>query len=143
MGDTALIVLIFAGMVISIWLSYKFFMRGNTDAEKVAALLPKGFQPDWNYRCGDTYVGYESKSDRLALVDWPHARVVSPREIRSIERQDESIVGLKHRWIVVTVDDPKVPRYRLWFRFNSAARDQWYSKLAALKDSTGAASARA
>jgi len=35
---------------------------------------------------------------------------------------------------VITVDDAKNPRYRLWFRFNSHARDQWFSKLKALKE---------
>jgi hypothetical protein len=133
MTDTMMILVVFVGMVVSIWLSYLFFMRGNTDAEKVAKLLPAGFKPDWHFRGGDTYVGFEGATNRLALVDWPHARVVALGEVRSIERFDESIAGLKHRWVVVAVDDPKVPRYRLWFRFNSAARDQWLAKLQALK----------
>ena len=139
MGDTLLIVVVFGGMTISIWLSYKFFMRGSTDAEKVAKLLPAGFKPDWEYRFGDTYAGFENASGRLALVDWPHAKVVSPREIISVEKMDDSVWGLKHRWVVVKVDDPKVPRYRLWFRFSTGKRDQWHSKLAALKNSGAAA----
>lgn len=133
MNDTVMIVVIFVGMVVSIWLSYKFFMRGNTDAEKVAALLPPAFKPDWHYRGGDTYVGYESASKRLALVDWPHARTVNVDEVRTIDREDESVAGLKHRWVIIGVDDPKVSRYRLWFRFNAHARDQWYEKLRGLK----------
>jgi hypothetical protein len=128
-----MILVVFVGMVVSIWFSYLFFMRGNTDAEKVAKLLPVGFKPDWHFRGGDTYVGFEGATSRLVLVDWPHARVVALGEVRSIERFDESIAGLKHRWVVVAVDDPKTPRYRLWFRFNSAARDEWLAKLQALK----------
>ncbi|HXN16512.1 MAG TPA: hypothetical protein VN878_09040 [Usitatibacter sp.] len=139
MGDTLLIVVVFGGMTIAIWLSYKFFMRGSTNKEKVASMLPKGFKPDWAFRCGDTYVGFESASDRLALVDWPHAKVVSPREIISIEKLDDSVWGLKHRWIVVTLDDPKIPRYRVWFRFRKGLRDEWYSKLLALQNASRAA----
>ena len=58
---------------------------------------------------------------------------VAPRDVVSVEKMDESIWGLKHRWGVVGVPDAKVPRYRLWFRFNSRARDEWLAKLAALK----------
>jgi hypothetical protein len=140
MGDTLLIVVVFGGMTISIWLSYKFFMRGSTDAEKVARLLPAGFKPDWSYRLGDTYAGYESANDRFVLVDWPHAITITPRAIKSVEKWDESIWGLKHRWVVVKVDDPKVPQSRLWFRFNRRARDEWYSKLMALKNASPARS---
>ena len=136
MGDTLLIVVVFGGMTISIWLSYKFFMRGSTDAEKVAKLLPAGFKPDWEYRFGDTYAGFETANDRLVLVDWPHAIAVTPRVIKSVEKMDESIWGLKHRWVVVKVDDPKVPQSRLWFRFSASARDEWYSKLLALKNAS-------
>ena len=133
MFDTLLILVVFSGITIGVWLSYKFFMRGSTDAEKVAKLLPPGFKPDWEFRFGDTYVGFEGTNDRLALVDWPHAKVVTPREMGSVEKVDESICGLKHRWLVVNVDDPKTPQYRVWFRFSSSARDEWYAKLLALK----------
>ena len=133
MGDTLLIVVVFGGMTISIWLSYKFFMRGFTDAEKVAALVPKDFKPDWTYRRGDTYVGYEGASRRLALVDWPHGKVVGLDDVRSIEAFDDSIGGIKHHWVAIKVNDPKVPQYRLWFRFSRGARDEWLAKLAALK----------
>jgi hypothetical protein len=134
MSDTFLIVIVFGGMIVSIWLSYIFFMRGNTDKEKVARLLPQPFKPDWEYRGGDTYAGYEGGNRRLALVDWPIATAVTLDKVRSIEPVNESIAGLKHRWIVVTVDDAKNPRYRVWFRFNAHARDQWLSKLRALKE---------
>ena len=36
-------ILIFVGFTIGIWFSYRLFMRGNTDEEKVAALLPSDF----------------------------------------------------------------------------------------------------
>jgi hypothetical protein len=140
MGDTLLIVVVFGGMTISIWLSYKFFMRGSTDAEKVARLQPPGFKPDWEYRFGDTYAGYEGANDRLVLVDWPHAITIAPRAIKSVEKWDESIWGLKHRWVVIKVDDPKVPQSRLWFRFKRRARDEWYAKLMALKNASPARS---
>ena len=133
MGDVTLIISIFVVMVVSIWLSYLFFMRGNTDREKVAALLPQGFKPDWHYRGGDTYIGYESATSRVALVDWPHAKTVTTAEIRSVEAVDESIAGVKHRWITIGVDDPKAPKYRVWFRFNAHARNEWLKKVSALK----------
>jgi hypothetical protein len=135
MGDTILIVVVFGGFTATIWLSYKFFMRGSTDADKVAALKPEGFKPDWEYRMGDTYVGFEGASSRLVLVDWPHGKSITPGDVVSVEKVDESIWGLKHRWVVVGVQDPKVPRYRLWFRFNASARDEWLAKIAALKGS--------
>ena len=132
MKDYVLIIVIFGGFLVAIWLSYKFFMRGFTDEEKVAGLLPKDFKPDWHYRLGDTYVGYETASRRLAVVDWPRAKVLTPAEIRSINAEDESVAGLKHRWVVVGVDDAKAPRLRIWFRFSTKARDEWLAKLTAL-----------
>ena len=139
MKDTLLIVVIFGGFIVGIWLSYKFFMRGHTDEEKVAALIPAGFKPDWQYRLGDTYVGYEGASKRLVLVDWPHAKVLSPADMRSVAAEDESVAGIKHRWVVVGVDDPKVTRLRIWFRFATKARNEWLQKLSALKAAGGAA----
>jgi len=59
--------------------------EGNTDEEKVAALLPSDFKPDLFHRKGDTYVGYEKDKNRLVLVDWPHAKVLSPKEVLSLE----------------------------------------------------------
>jgi len=133
MSDTALIVVIFGGFIVSIWLSYKFFMRGFTDEEKVAALKPRDFKPDWEYRLGDTYVGYEGASARLVVVDWPHAKIMSPSDVRSVTAEDESVAGLKHRWIVIGVDDPKVSRLRIWFRFSARARNDWLTKLSAIR----------
>lgn len=133
MKDTLLIVVIFGGFIVSIWLSYKFFMRGFTDAEKVAGLVPKDFKPEWQYRLGDTYVGYEGATRRLVVVDWPRAKVLTPAEIRSITPEDESVAGLKHRWVVVGVDDAKAPRLRIWFRFSTRARNEWLAKLEALR----------
>ena len=136
MKDTLLIIVIFGGFIVGIWLSYKFFMRGFTDEEKVAGLLPKDFKPDWHYRLGDTYVGYEAANRRMAIVDWPRAKVLAPNEIRSVSAEDESVAGLKHRWVVVGVDDAKAPRLRIWFRFSTKARDEWLAKLTALKSGT-------
>src|SRR5436305_14541690 len=68
--------LIFIVFSFGIWFSYRLFMRGNTDQEKVAALLPADFKPDVFYRKGDTYVGYEKRGNRMVLVDWPHAKVI-------------------------------------------------------------------
>jgi len=133
MFDTLLILVVFSGITIGVWLSYRFFMHGSTDAEKVAKLLPAGFKPDWEFRFGDTYVGFEGANNRLVLVDWPHAKVATPQEVRSVEKMDESICGLRHRWVIIHVDDPKTPHYRVWFRFSSTARDEWYAKLLALK----------
>jgi hypothetical protein len=127
-NDTVLIVLMFGGVTAGIWLSYRLFMRGNTDPEKVAASLPKGFKPDWSHRCGDTYAGYEAATNRLALVDWPHKALVAPHELQSVAPEDERILGVGHRWIVVTVaTDPKP--FRIWFRFSSASRRQLLSRL--------------
>ena len=133
MKDTLLIAVIFGGFIVAIWLSYKFFMRGFTDEEKVAGLLPRDFKPDWHYRLGDTYVGYEGANRRVAIVDWPRSKVLAPDEIQSLSAEDESVAGLKHRWVVVGVDDAKAPKLRFWFRFSAKARDEWLAKLAALK----------
>ena len=37
---------IFAAFVVGIWFSFRLFMRGDTAAERVAALLPADFKPD-------------------------------------------------------------------------------------------------
>ncbi len=133
MKDYIIIIAIFGGLIVAIWLSYKFFMRGFTDEEKVAGLVPKDFKPDWQYRMGDTYVGYEGASGRLVVVDWPRAKVLRPSDIRSITAEDESVAGVKHRWIAFGLDDAKVPKLRLWFRFSAAAREEWLKKLTALQ----------
>ena len=131
MSDTGLLVIIFGSVVVGIWLSYKLFMRGDTNTERVAKHLPPDFKPEWHVRHGDTYVGYESRTDRLALVDFPHGTVVKPAEVRSIEAADESIVGIVHRWLVVTV--PRKPeQYRVWFGLKAAERNAMVEKLKAL-----------
>jgi hypothetical protein len=129
---TVIGILIFAGFAIGIWISYRLFMRGDTAAEKVAALLPPDFKPDLSYRKGDTYVGYEKGKDRLVLVDWPHAKVLSPGEVLSLEPVHESMLGVTHHWVAVSVPDPGFSRYRIWFQFRRAKRDAWLSRLAAI-----------
>ena len=99
-------ILIFVGFTIGIWFSYRLFMRGNTPEEKVAALLPGDFQPDLFYRKGDTYVGYEKDKNRLVLVDWPHGKVLSPKEVLSLEPVHETMLGITHHWVAVNVPDP-------------------------------------
>jgi len=127
---TVIGILIFAGFTIGIWLSYRLFMRGDTAQEKVAALLPSDFKPDLFHRKGDTYVGYEKGKNRLALVDWPHAKVLSPTDILSLEPVDQSMLGVKHHWVTVNVPDPAFPRYSIWFQFRRAKRDEWLGRLA-------------
>jgi hypothetical protein len=129
MGDV-IGVLIFLAFAFTIWFSYRLFMRGNTDQEKVAALLPSDFKPDLFHRKGDTYVGYERQNNRLALVDWPHAKVVSPADVRSLEPVHESMLGLTHHWLAVTVPDPDFSRFKIWFQFRRAKRDEWHGRLA-------------
>jgi len=131
MSDAALLVIVFGSVIVGIWLSYKLFMRGDTDKERVAKHLPKDFKPEWGVRHGDTYVGYEPKTDRLALVDYPHGTVVRPADVHSIEASDESILGIVHRWLVVTV--PRKPgQFRVWFGLRAAERNAVMEKLKAL-----------
>src|SRR5262249_31390809 len=102
-------------------------MRGFTDPEKIAGLMPAELKADWHYELNDTYLGYETASKRLVVIDWPRARVVAPSEV-TVTPEDESVAGLKHRWLVVGLNDPSVPRLRVHFRFASKARDEWVSK---------------
>ena len=127
---TVIGLLIFAALAVGIWISYRLFMRGDTAEEKVAALLPSGFTPDLSHRKGDTFVGYEKAKDRLVLVDWPHAKVLSPREVLSVESEQESMLGITHHWVAVNVPDPAFSRYRIWFQFRRAKRDAWLGQLA-------------
>jgi hypothetical protein len=121
---------IFVVFIIAIWFSYRLFMRGDTYAEKVARLLPPDFKPDLFHRKGDTYVGYEKGKNRLVLVDWPHAKVLSPSEVVSLEPVHESTLGVTHHWVAVNVRDAVFPRYRIWFQFRRAQRDSWLGQLA-------------
>jgi hypothetical protein len=131
MGDTLLLVVVFGAVVAVIWLSYRLFMRGDTNAERVASRLPPGFKPDWSWRCGDTYVGYEAANDRLAVVDYPQGAAVSPREVRSMEPNDESIMGIVHRWIIVSIAEPP-KQLRVWFGLNASKRDATLARLKAI-----------
>lgn len=123
-------ILIFVGFTVGIWFSYRLFMRGNTAEEKVAALLPPDFKPDLFHRKGDTYVGYEKEKNRLVLVDWPHAKVLSPKEVLSVKPVHESMLGITHHWVAVNVPDPVFSQYKIWFQFRPAKRDAWLGQLA-------------
>jgi hypothetical protein len=123
---------IFIAFTVGIWFSYRLFMRGDTYAEKVAALLPPGFKPDVSHRMGDTYVGYEKGIDKLVLVDWPHSKVMSSKDVLSLKSVHESTLGVTHHWVAVNVADAKFSQYRIWFQFRRAKRDLWLGQLAAI-----------
>ena len=127
---TVIGILVFGGFTVGIWYSYRLFMRGDTAEEKVAALLPSDFKPDLFHRKGDTYVGYEKHTNRLVLVDWPHAKVLVPKEVLSLDPEHETLLGLKHHWVAVKVPDAEFSRYRIWFQFRRAQRDLWLGQLA-------------
>ena len=103
--------------------------EGETAKEKVAALLPPDFKPDLFHRKGDTYVGYEKGTNRLVLVDWPHAKVLSPDDVLSLEPIHESMLGVTHHWLAVTVPESEFARFRIWFQFRRAKCDAWHSRL--------------
>ena len=124
--------LIFAAVVVGIVMSYRLFMRGDTNDERVASRLPKPFKPDWSWRRGDTYVGYEGKSGRLAIVDYPHAVLVDPHDLKSIEPEDESVAWIVHRWLVVYVPTPP-GKLRVWFGLSRGERDACVAKLKGLR----------
>jgi hypothetical protein len=128
--SNVLAVLVFAGLTVVIWLSYRLFMRGNTAKERVAALLPSDFKPDLFHRKGDTYVGYENENNRLVLVDWPHAKVLRPEDVRSLEPVHESMLGITHHWLAVSVPDANVSQFNIWFQFRRTRRDAWHVRLA-------------
>ena len=130
MGDAILLTTVFGGLIVGIWFTYRLFMRGDTNAERVASRLPPDFKADWSWRHGDTYAGYDKARDRLALVDFPNGVVVPASEVQSLEPVNESTLGLVHRWIVVTV--PRQPaQYRIWFGFSAAKRDEFLARLKA------------
>lgn len=128
--ETVFAVLIFVVFIVAIWFSYRLFMRGDTAEEKVARLLPAGFKPELFHRKGDTYVGHEKGANRLVLVDWPHGKVLSANEVVSLEPVQESTLGVTHYWVAVNVPDPAFSRYRIWFQFRRAKRDEWLGRLA-------------
>jgi hypothetical protein len=131
MSDIVLLLLVFSSLVFGIWLSYRLFMRGDTNPERIASRLPKDFKPDWTFSKGDTYAGYENASRRLALVDYPKGAVVPVSDVVSIEPMDESVLGLVHRWIVVTVGREGTT-YNLWFQFSGSKRDEMLARLKGL-----------
>jgi hypothetical protein len=105
-------------------------MRGNTAREKVAALLPSDFKPNIFHRKGDTYVGYEKEKNRLVLVDWPHAKVLAPEEVHSLEPLHEATLGITHHWLAINVPDAEFSRFRIWFQFSHTKCDAWHGRLA-------------
>jgi len=128
MQDILLGSIVFGGLVVGIVLSYRLFMRGDTNGERIASRLPKDFKPEWSWRCGDTFVGYERASDRLAIVDYPHASVVRPSDVASVEPLDEGALGIVHRWVVVNV--PRAPAgLRVWFGLSADKRDAALARL--------------
>jgi len=132
MSDMLLLVVTFGGVIAGIWLSYRLFMRGDTNAERVASRLPKGFKADWSWRRGDTYLGYDRGGNRLAIVDYPHAALIDPREVRSVEALDESVAWIVHRWLVLYVIAPP-GKLRIWFGLSSSDRDAVMTKLNSLR----------
>ena len=128
MSDNLLLILLFGGVTFGIWLSYRLFMRGDTNAERVASRLPPGFKADWSWRKGDTYAGYENAGRRLALVDYPKGAVVAVSDVVSVEPRDESVLGIVHRWIVVTVAREHA-QFNIWFQFSAAKRDEVLARL--------------
>lgn len=129
MSDTVISVVLVIVMFLGIWWNYRLFMRGNWPEQKARLLLPVDFKPDLFYAKSDTYVGYEKGTNRLAVVDALHAKVIQPKDVVSIEPEEDSIVGVRHQWLVVNVRDPAFPRYRIWFRFNRQERDGWLQRL--------------
>ncbi|HLX79988.1 MAG TPA: hypothetical protein VKS43_05325 [Burkholderiales bacterium] len=128
--SNVLVVLLFAVLIVGIWLSFQLFMRGDTARERIARLTPPDFKPDLFYSKGDTYVGYEYQNKRLVLIDWPHAKVLEPTDVRSLEPVHESLLGITHHWLAVNVSDPEFSRYRIWFQFRRAKLNEWRDRLA-------------
>ena len=128
--DILVNVAIFAAFVVGIGIAFRLFMRGDTAAERVAALLPADFKPDLSYRKGDTYIGYERTGNRLVLVDWPHAKVLAPQDVRALDPVRESVLGITHHWLAVEVSDPKFSKYRIWFQFRPGRLREWQGRMA-------------
>jgi len=132
MSEAIVLVVIFGVVTGGILLSHRLFMRGDTNGERVASRLPKGFMPEWSWRRGDTYVGYDRARNCLAIVDYPHFALVSPGEVKSIEPLDESIAWIVHRWLVVYVAAPP-GKLRVWFGLSSGDRDATLKRLNSLR----------
>ena len=132
MSDALLGSILFGSIIAGIWFSYRLFMRGDTDVERVASRLPKGFKADWSWRRGDTYLGYDRAGNRLAIVDYPNAAVVNPGDVKSIETLDESVAWIVHRWLVFYVANPP-GKLRIWFGLSSGDREATLAKLNSLR----------
>ncbi|HVS26714.1 MAG TPA: hypothetical protein VHE58_05385 [Burkholderiales bacterium] len=129
MSDTVISVIIVVVLFGGIWWNYRLFMRGNWPEQKTKAMLPQNFSPDFFHVKADTYVGYEKKTNKIAVVEGQHARMIEPKDVVSVEPEEESIWGIRHQWLVVSVRDRAFPRYRIWFRFDRGARDEWRQRL--------------
>lgn len=101
--------------------SYRESLRAR---QSTVALLPSDFKLDFFHRKSDTYVGYEKKNNR------PRAKVLSPKDVRSLEPVHESMLDITHHWLSVDVQDPDFSQYRIWFQFRRAKRDVWHGRLA-------------
>ncbi len=130
MKDLLVTIVLVGGMTVGIWFSYRLFMRGDTDVERVRGKLPADFKPEWSYRCGDTYVGYEAARDRVVVVDYPRSAVMTAADLKDLGTEDESVLGIVHRWIVVTAAD--ATKLRIWFRLSQGKRDAMLAKLKGL-----------
>src|SRR6185295_12708363 len=95
--------IIVGGLAFGIWFSYRLFMKGDTAKDRIAKLLPQAFKPDMFHQKGDTYVGYESASNRIVLIDWPHCRVLAPGDINALQPISETMLGVTHHWLEVDV----------------------------------------
>ena len=129
MTDLLLVAFVFVAVIAGIVVSYGFFMRGDTDGERVASRLPKTLKPQWSWRRGDTYLGYDGKS--LAIVDYPNAIVLDPHDLKSVEPLDESVAGFVHRWVVFYFAKPP-GKLRVWFGMSRAQRDATLAKVKSL-----------
>jgi hypothetical protein len=129
MSDTVISVIIVVVLFGGIWWNYRLFMRGNWPEDKTKLLLPADFKPDFFHVKADTYIGYEKSTNKIAMVEGQHAKVIEPKDVVSVEPEEESIWGVRHQWLVVNVRDRAFPRYRIWFRFDRRKRDQWHQRL--------------
>ena len=129
MVEAALLVVLFiVGIAVATWVAYRVFMRGDTDPAHVTSRLPREFNADWSWRRGDTYVGYDRGRDRIAIVDYPHAALVQPSEVRSVETVDESVAWIVQRWLVLYVAKPP-GKLRVWFGPSAADRESISKRL--------------
>jgi len=129
MLDTVIALVLVVVLFVGIWWNYLLFMKGNWPEQKAKSLLPAHFKPDLFYVKADTYIGYDKNTNKVAVVDGEHAKVLELKDVVSIEPEEESIWGLHHQWLVVNVRDRAFPRYRIWFRFDREKRDELRQRL--------------